>query len=66
MQCRGNLCNVGAAVAATGYYQKINWSKKKLPKSDVQTTLHLVFSYAMLSGFSWTTLHKVFTCVMLS
>ena len=37
------LCNVGAAFAATGYYQKINWSKINIAekKSDVvQTTMH--------------------------
>ena len=32
MQCRGNLCNVGVAFAATGYYKKINWSKIKTEK----------------------------------
>ena len=31
-QCSGNLLNVGAAFAPTGYYQKINRFKIKIPK----------------------------------
>ena len=31
-QCSGNLFNVGAAFAPTGYYQKINRFKIKIPK----------------------------------
>ena len=30
MQCRGNLCSVGAVFAATGYYEKINRFKIKI------------------------------------
>ena len=29
VQCRGSLCNVGA----TGYYQKVNWSKIKIAEN---------------------------------
>ena len=32
VQCQGNFCNVGAAFAATGYHQKINWFKIKIAK----------------------------------
>ena len=32
VQCRGSLCNVGVAFAATDYYQKINQSKIKIDK----------------------------------
>ena len=46
--------------------KKLTSPKQKLPKSDVQTTLHRVFSGAMSSGVSFTTLHKVFTCAILS
>ena len=56
------LCNVAPAVAATNYYWKINRSKIK---SDAQMILHWVFSCAMLSGVSWTTLQKDFTGAML-
>ena len=35
------------------------------PKS-IKTKLHRIFSYAMLSGAFWTTLHKGFNCAMLS
>ena len=35
------------------------------PKS-IKTTLDRFFSFAMFSGASCTTLHKVFTCTMLS
>ena len=61
--------------------KKFTVSKKKLPKSDViQTTLHKknpgstlnkktrlhgTFSCEMLSGVSWTTLPRLFTCAML-
>ena len=30
MQCRENLCNIGAAFAETGYCQNINWFKIKI------------------------------------
>ena len=59
------MCKDVAAVAATSYYRKINWSKKKnLQESDFETTLLWLFCCAMLSGFSWTTLHKVFSCAI--
>ena len=35
-QCRGNFCNVGAAFAATGYYQKINRSKIHIAGKSLQ------------------------------
>ena len=95
VQCRENLCNVGAAFAATGYYQNINRFKIKIAKKwcysyDIALGFFLgntaqgfclcnvvprvLQNYwtgcfhvrAMLSGASWTTLHKVFTCAMLS
>ena len=52
MQYRGNLDNAGEAFAATAHYQKINWSNIKIPETwpdVVDTTLHRVFSWAMLS-----------------
>ena len=35
------------------------------PKS-IKTTLNMIFSYAMLSGATQTTLHAILTCAMLS
>ena len=133
LQCRGNLCNVGATFEAAGYYQKINMSKIKIAKKgccsetntlsfflyiflstllgitqsfklcnvvptvlgqywtvifpvqcclepleqhstrillvqcypiSIKTTLNSIFSCAMLSQASWTTLHKDFTCAI--
>ena len=60
------LCNVGKIFAATGYYQRINLFKIKIAKNIIQTTLHWIFSCAMLSGASWETLHRVFVCAVLS
>ena len=33
---------------------------------SIKTRLNMIFSYAMLSGNSWATLHKVFICAMLA
>ena len=41
------------------------WPAQCCPKT-IKTTLHRVFSYTKLSGASWTTLHKVFSCAMSS
>ena len=41
------------------------WPAQCCPKS-VMTTLHRVFCYIKLSGASWETLHKVFSCAILS
>ena len=67
------LCNAGEICAMLArqlqqpvIIKKLTSPKQKLPKSDVQTTLHRVFSGAMSSGVSFTTLHKVFTCAILS
>ena len=58
------LCNVGVAFAATGYYQKINQFKiKTAEKWCYSGDIALDFSYAILPGVSWTTLHRIFTCV---
>ena len=38
---------------------------KFCPKS-IKTTLKMTLSYAMLSGTSWATLHRVLTCSMLT
>ena len=51
---------------ATGYYQRNTYSLSKIKITDwwpnvVQTTLHWLFSCAMLSGASWTTLHIIFS-----
>ena len=37
-----------------------------VPKVFIRKILNKIFSCAMLSGASWTTLHKFFTCTMLS
>ena len=33
VQCQENLCNFGATLAATSYYQKINWFKIKIDEN---------------------------------
>ena len=33
---------------------------------SIKTTLHWICSYTKLSGASWTTLHRIFSCAMLS
>ena len=136
VQCWENMCNVGGAFAAAGYYQKINQFKIKIAKKwcysddigffflcnivwsllgnvaqcfclcnvvrifhvkcflealghctrflpvqccpkSIKTTSNRIYSWVMFSGGSWTnctmlpranwtTLHKVFTCAMLS
>ena len=74
VQCWQNLNNVGVAFAATSYYQKI---AKKCPEqilfscdifcpTSIKTKLHGIPSWPKLSRVSKTSLHKVFTCVMLS
>ena len=42
-----------------------SWPVQRCPES-IKTILNRIFSCALLSGASWTTLHKVFTCVMLA
>ena len=67
MECRKNLCNVKATFAATGFYQKINRSKKtkKITKkwccSDDDA---LMFFPCSVIWISWA-LNRVFTCAML-
>ena len=41
------------------------WPAQSCLKS-IKTTFHRVFSYTKLSGASWTTLQRVFSCAMLS
>lgn len=58
VQSQGNLCDVGAELAATS-------SKWKLPKGDVvQTTMHYFFFYAVLSEVPWATniAHGLYLC----
>ena len=41
MQCRENLWNVGAAFAATGYCQNINWFKIKIAEKGCYSKIAL-------------------------
>ena len=74
------LCNVGSRVLRrhwTGFFpvqyclEPLGQHCRKFlivqccPKS-IKTPLNMIFSSAMLSGASWTTLHKIFNCAMLS
>ena len=53
-QCWGNLCNVGATFEATGYYEKINRSKIKVPeKGCCSENNTLTF---ILQNFLWSLL----------
>ena len=64
-----SFCLTEKFVKHDGSYQKINRSNIKIPKkcSDfAQTTLHWIFSCALLPGAPRATLHRVFTCALLS
>ena len=70
VQYRLNLDNVGVVFAATGYYQKINPSKIKIPEKwpdVVQTALRWTFSCVMLS-IATLTIHylRFFRCNIVS
>ena len=65
------LCNVGKICAILSRHlqqsviiKKLTGPKQKLQKSDVAQTT--VLACAILSGVSWVTLQRGFTCVMLS
>ena len=47
------------------YYCIRFWPVQSCPKS-IEANLQRIFSYAMLSGASRTTLHRVLTCAILS
>ena len=53
VKCQGNLCNVGAA---TGYYQKINWSKIKFAKKWCSDDIGLGF---FLCNVVWSLLGNI-------
>ena len=53
VKCQGNLCNVGAA---TGYYQKINWSKIKFAKKWYSDDIGLGF---FLCNVVWSLLGNI-------
>ena len=69
VQCWGNLCNIGAAFAATGYYQNTNRSNIKIAKkrccSLFRRQCTKFFSCVVLPGVSWV-LHRDFTSAILS
>ena len=56
VQCRGNLCNVGAAFAATGYYWKINRSKIKIAEKWCSDDIALGF---FLCSVVWSLLDNI-------
>ena len=70
VQYRLSLNNVGVVFAATGYYQKINRSKIKIPEKwpdVIQTALRWTFSCVMLSRATLTIHYlRFFRCNIVS
>ena len=56
VQCQENLCNVGAAFAATSYCQNINWFKIKIAKKWCYSDIALGF---FLCNIVWNFLGNI-------
>ena len=66
VQCRGNLCNIGATFEATGSYQKINRFKIKIAKKGCCSENNTVSFFLQNFLSSLLALHRDFSSAMLS
>ena len=66
VQCRENLCSVGAVFAATGYYQKINRFKIKIAEKWCYSDDIGFFPVQCCPKSITTLLNRIFSCGMFS